>query len=41
MKVYFWFCLKMGEKHASVEENDPVMKGGLLECILREGRDGF
>lgn len=31
MKMYFWFCLKMGEKHAYVEENDPVMKGELLE----------
>lgn len=42
LKVLFlWFCLKMGEKNADVKQNDPVMKGELLQRILRERRGGF
>ena len=42
LKVLFlWFCLKMGEKNADVKQNDPVMKGDLLQRILRERRGGF
>ena len=33
-----WFCLKMGEKHAYVEENHHVMKGELLELYFERER---